>query len=526
MIKQQGGIFGRNPTFNDVNVDGSFKVKQKLFGGFAPKAHHSLSVINAPQAALERFNLTKQGTGSGNVIQGFASDPYTNELFTLHVTGDPDTCVLNKFEADGARTQTSYRYNSTPLTTLGHQELEISWDKSGSRWFWTGENEAVTNQARYIKRFQIADGTGTELTVSNVQQFQVFTDAETTGVETGSATSCISLDGSYLVTEYSGSDTNLVKVFETATLMNGGAGDYSTQQVYSWTFDLDTTDYPLQSISCDGSYVYIFTGNIATGNTLKVFVYTITGQFVEEIDDFTVGETEAQGDGAGTAYELEGAGWIWHGGQPMLACSIASGDAGSRVNRIWVLGAKVSVTAYGVGNKPAFISQGSNDLAAPDGETLRLGHYNGATDTFTEGAKINLSNQLEFTPVTGTWTASIYDASSGGNASSTTSTAQYSKIGNMVWVNMKFSNVSISGMTSGNNAYIRGHGFTPTESAVFGTPVLSDFDLATNDFNVVAEIGTDGNITLREIQDSAGNTIANVLQIDGADIRISGWFKV
>ena len=491
-----------------------------------PKAHHSLSVLNAPQAALQRFNLTKQGNGSGNVIQGFAQDPYTNELFTIHVTGNPDTCVLNKFEADGSRIQTSYRYNSTPLSTLGHQELEISWDKSGTRWFWTGENEAVTNQARYIKRFQIADGAGTELTVSNLQQFQVFTDAETTGIETGSATTCISLDGRYLVTEYSGSDTNLVKVFETATLMNGGAGDYSTQQVYSWTFNLDTTDYPFQSIACDGSYVYIFTGNIATGNTLKVFVYTVTGEFVEEIDDFTVGETEAQGDGAGTAYELEGAGWIWHGGQPMLACSIASGDIGSRVNRIWVLGAKVSVTAYGVGNKPAFISQGVNDLAVSDGEQLRLGHYNGATDTFTEGAKINTSNQLEFTPVTGTWTASIYDDTSGGNQSSTTGTAQYSKIGNMVWVNLKFSNIDISGMTSTNNLYIRGHGFTPTESAVFGTPVLSDFVLAAGDFNVVAEIATDGNITLREIQDSAQNTIANVSQLSGADIRMSGWFKV
>ena len=310
------------------------KVNQNMVTGFTPKAHHSLSVINAPQAALQRFNLTQQGTGSGNVIQGFASDPYTNELFTLHVSGTPDTCILNKFEADGARIQTSYRWNNTPLTTLGHQELDISWDKSGTRWFWTGENEAVTNQARYIKRFQIADGAGTELTVSNVQQFQVFTDAETTGGETGSATSCISLDGRYLVTEYSGSDTNLVKVFKTATLMNGGAGDYSTQQVYSWTFDLDTAVYPLQSMACDGSYVYIFTGNIAKGPTLKVFVYTVIGEFVEEINDFTVGETEAQGDGLGTAYELEGAGWIWHGGQPMLACSIASGNLGSRVNRI------------------------------------------------------------------------------------------------------------------------------------------------------------------------------------------------
>jgi hypothetical protein len=71
-----------------------------------------------------------------------------------------------------------------------------------------------------------------------------------------------------------------------------------------------------------------------------------------------------------------------------------------------------------------------------------------------------------------------------------------------------------------------------TGQVVIGSPTivqdqaLSGDDIATGDFNVVAEIGTDGNITLREIQDSAQNTIANVHQIDGADIRISGWFKV
>jgi hypothetical protein len=135
-------------------------------------------------------------------------------------------------------------------------------------------------------------------------------------------------------------------------------------------------------------------GNIDTGNTLKVFVYTITETFVQEIDDFTVGEAEAQGDGAGTDYEMEGAGWIWHGGQPILAISIASGDSGARTNRIWVLGGQVSVTAYGDGNKPAFISQGGNDFAVPDGQAMRLGHYNGATDTFTDRAIIDSSGLI------------------------------------------------------------------------------------------------------------------------------------
>jgi hypothetical protein len=487
------------------------------------RAHPSLSVLNVEGAALERFDLTKQGQGSGNVIQGFAVDPYLGELYTLHDSASEG--VINKFEADGVRTQTSSRYNSARDVTIGHQQLDICWDKDGTRWFWTAENYAITNATRYIKRFQVADGASTELTISNQEQFKVWGD-DVSG--TGSSTIATSLDGKYLVTEHSGAgSTNRVRVFDLPAMMLGGAGDYSSSALFEWTFELNTTTYPLQGLACDGSTVYIFTGSITTGPTLKVFAYTLDGTLIQEIDDFTVGETDARADDTGTdAYELEGAGWIWQGSQPFLAVSIASGDSGARVNRIWAFGAKLPVTSFGSGNRPAFISQGSNDYAVPDGEQLRLGHYNGSTDTFTEGAKINSSNQLEFTPVTGTWTASIYDSASGGNVSSTTATAQYSKIGNMVWVNLKFSNISISGMTSGNNFYIRGHGFTPTESAVFGTPVVSDFDLQAGDFNVVAEIGTDGNITFREIQDSAINTIANVSQIDGADIRISGWFKV
>ena len=318
-----------------------------------------------------------------------------------------------------------------------------------------------------------------------------------------------------------------MRVFDLNALMNGGAGDYSSSYIYEWSFNLVPSAYPLQSIASDGSYVYIFLGNIATGNTLKVFVYTITGTLVQEIDDFTVGEAEAQGDGAGTAYEMEGAGWIWHGGQPMLAISIASGNSGARTNRIWVLGGQVPVTAYGDGNRPAFIAQGTNDYAVPDGQVMRLGHYDGATDTFTQGASINASNQFEFTPVTGSWTVNAYDASSGGgNVSPTSATGQYSKIGNMVFINFSLSSISVAGMTGGNNLYIRGHGFTPAYSATLGPVSESNITLSAGCFDLVADINSSGDIYVRELKDAAINVILNVSQYSGATIRISGWFMV
>ena len=442
-------------------------------------SHPSMSVLNVEGAALERFDLTAQGTGAGNVLQGFAVDPYLGELYTLHDTSS--TGVINKFEADGARTQTSARWNSTPTATIGHQQLDICWDKDGTRWFWTAENYAITNATRYVKRFQVADGGGTELTISNQEQFKVWGD-DVSG--TGSATTAISLDGKYLVTEHSGAgDTNRVRVFDLPAMMLGGAGDYSTATLFDWTFELNTTTYPLQGMACDGSTVYIFTGNIATGPTLKVFAFTLDGTLIQEIDDFTVGETAARADDTGTdAYEMEGAGWIWQGSQPFLAVNIASGDSGSRVNRIWAFGAKLPVTSFGSGNRPAFLSSGTNDFATVDGQIVRLGHYNQTTNTFTEGASISTSNQFNFTPVSGTWTPVISDATTGGNLGTATVTdAVYRNIGGMIYAKCKLTNIGTAGMTGGSNIYVQGlpvaaendsdgimsfSGFTPDASGI------------------------------------------------------------
>ena len=341
------------------------------------------------------------------------------------------------------------------------------------------------NATRYIKRFQVADGAGIELTISNQEQFKVWGD-DVSG--TGSSTLATSLDGKYLVTEHTeAGDTNRIRVFDLPAMMLGGAGDYSTASLFEWTIELNTTTYPLQGMACDGSTVYIFTGNIAVGPTLKVFAYTLSGTLIQEIDDFTVGETAARADDTiGTdAYELEGAGWIWNGGQPFLAVNVASGDpgnVGTRVNRIWAFGAKLPVTSFGSGNRPAFLSSGTNDFATVDGQIVRLGHYNQTTNTFTEGASISTSNQFNFTPVSGTWTPVISDSATGGNLGTATVTnAVYRNIGGMIYAKCKLTNIGTAGMTGGSNIYVQGlpvaaendsdgimsfSGFTPNASGI------------------------------------------------------------
>jgi hypothetical protein len=53
----------------------------------------------------------------------------------------------------------------------------------------------------------------------------------------------------------------------------------------------------------------------------------------------------------------------------------------------------------------------------------------------------------------GTWTVSFFDAASGGNASATTTTGYYTKVGNCVTAVFSVSNISTAGMTGGNAFY-------------------------------------------------------------------------
>ena len=96
----------------------------------------------------------------------------------------------------------------------------------------------------------------------------------------------------------------------------------------------------------------------------------------------------------------------------------------------------------------------------------------------------------------------------------------------MVFVNFILSSIDVTGMTGGNNLYIRGHGFTPTSATTLSAISESGFDLTTGYFGIVADIDTSGNIFVRELKDAASNIISNVSQFSGATIRISGWFMV
>ena len=74
-IKQQGGIFGRNPTFNEVNVEGNLKVDSDLLVGQDAVSVSSSGVFAEPEGsigAIRSSNISAyfgRNTTDGNIVR-------------------------------------------------------------------------------------------------------------------------------------------------------------------------------------------------------------------------------------------------------------------------------------------------------------------------------------------------------------------------------------------------------------------------------------------------------------------------
>jgi hypothetical protein len=100
----------------------------------------------------------------------------------------------------------------------------------------------------------------------------------------------------------------------------------------------------------------------------------------------------------------------------------------------------------------------------------------------------NLANYTE-----GTFTPVLSDASSGGNVSSTSAAeANYTKIGRVVFIQVRFSNINTSGMTAANELIMQGLPFTSAASNNIPTSIWmqSVTGLETDVLSLVARIVT------------------------------------
>tara|TARA_Y100000401_G_scaffold36131_1_gene27060 strand:- start:650 stop:1252 length:603 start_codon:yes stop_codon:yes gene_type:complete len=134
----------------------------------------------------------------------------------------------------------------------------------------------------------------------------------------------------------------------------------------------------------------------------------------------------------------------------------------------------------------------------------------------------------------GSFTPVLRDNDTGGNtASISSSTAQYVKIGRMVYIAINMFNINKSGMTSSNVLYLTGLPFTSagtSNNGMFSRHPMS-VEVDSIDFTgYVTADATAGGFTRMDFHDnvdSAGDTqltVSDITTSSDSDILINGWY--
>jgi hypothetical protein len=313
-----------------------------------PPVAPSTSLLRDARGSVSRATFTPVQV---NGLQSFTVDEVGGKVYAMHLTGSgaAEVSYVNRYAMSPGSATLVAEGTSLSSAQLGHQGLTLEYRNNGTVKLWGAVRYEATNYPlghRQVIRFDYSTGGN----LANVEAYTLF------GAEfayTGNATlPAISYDQRFLMAVgRKDSRTFFVRVFDLATLVAGGAGDYSSRWVYEWQIDDDIltddvggTFTPVQGIACDGATVYVLAGNSST-NGKRIHAYTIDGVRTQRQDNVSVGLTQAQADGAGTFYEPEGlALYRPDSGAPSLAVLIVSGSGGARVNRIWALGHSRDIT--------------------------------------------------------------------------------------------------------------------------------------------------------------------------------------
>jgi hypothetical protein len=134
----------------------------------------------------------------------------------------------------------------------------------------------------------------------------------------------------------------------------------------------------------------------------------------------------------------------------------------------------------------------------------------------------------------GSFTAVLRDADSGGNTASIgTNTAQYVKIGRVVYITINMFNINKSGMTSSNILYLTGLPFASAGTSSNGMasrhPCTCEVDSMDFTGYVTADV-TANDFTRMDFHDnvdSAGDTqltVSDITTSADSDMLINGWY--
>ena len=144
--------------------------------------------------------------------------------------------------------------------------------------------------------------------------------------------------------------------------------------------------------------------------------------------------------------------------------------------------------------------------------------------TFSNG--INLGDTTLSNYDEGTWTVGFHDATSGGNASSTTATGNYTRVGRLVTVAFSVFDINISGMTSGNQMYFS-LPFAVSSVVCIGSATTRDVELTNGTtINCAFNTGTQRGSFL-SAQDNGAWSYPTVGDFSGTgDVYVTGQYMI
>ncbi|ATO19466.1 hypothetical protein BS636_07235 [Acinetobacter sp. LoGeW2-3] len=261
--------------------------------------------------------VLRRGAGKNNVVQGLTIDSKRETFYTLHVTGNPEKGVLNRFKINNKAKQWIASDTQNPSNLIGHQGITLD-PLSGT--LYSSSGTGVVNNGWYITKFNYSP----KSLPKNIKIIKVFDETYNTNLNTMPS---ISPDGKIMVVRGKKGKSNIIRIYSFPKIRN--QTDITSKFNNEWQVDPDFTQggQPFQAMTTDGRYVYMLSGK---GNLFskRLYVYDLSGKIIQKIDNLNLGMREARTIGNSNLWEPEGL--AIDGVRKELNILFAVGDKGHR----------------------------------------------------------------------------------------------------------------------------------------------------------------------------------------------------
>lgn len=268
------------------------------------------------QYTRNSLRLLRNGPGSNHVIQGIALDQKNSFIYTLHVTGNPENGVINRFSYtdDNSATATAIQL---PSNLIGHQGISVN-PQDGN--LYSSAGSAVENRGWHITHFTFKPNSKP----INLTILKVFGDGYN---KTTNSMPTFTPDGKHLIVRGKKGIKNILRIYNMKE--QSYERDLSSASYTEWSLDpiLTSGGYYLQAITADNKYIYLLSGK---DDLLpkRILIYDLNGKLININNDVVIGLDIAKASGTEQHWEPEGMAYDINNKNLLIAFSV--GDKGNR----------------------------------------------------------------------------------------------------------------------------------------------------------------------------------------------------